>query len=86
MKRLCYLVLLLLLSLVQAGFGQRDAWLPLTEQDKSIKDIPESPGTDSVLLYYAQEIDDNSQNDNAEWNYLRIKILTEKGKDRADGE
>jgi Domain of Unknown Function with PDB structure (DUF3857)/Transglutaminase-like superfamily len=64
--------------------GQRDAWLPVTEQEKNLKEVPGSPGAEAIQLYYAEDIDDNSSDNNAEWDYRRIKILTDKGKDYAN--
>lgn len=84
MVRFRPLVCSLLLLFPLMCLGQRDAWLPITEQEKSMQEVPGSPGADAIQLYYSQDIDDNSHNNNAEWDYRRIKILTEKGKDRAD--
>ena len=64
-------------------FGQKENWLPLTEQEKAIKEVPGSPGADAIQLYYADYIDDTEQN---EFFYKRIKILTDKGSKYADVE
>lgn len=86
MRSLRYLVLVVCLgvALPLTSFAQRDSWLPVTEQEKSIKDVPGNPGADAIQLFYGQDIDDNSENNNAEWDYIRLKVLTDKGKDRAD--
>jgi len=84
MCRLRYLLLLACFAAPLMCNGQRDNWLPLTDKEKSLKDVPDSPGAAAIQLYYSQDIDDNSEDDNAEWDYRRIKILNEKGKDYAD--
>ncbi|MGE5325308.1 MAG: DUF3857 domain-containing protein, partial [Actinomycetota bacterium] len=84
MHRLTLLALLGCLTLPLVCPAQRDSWVRVSDQEKSIKDVPGSPGADAIQLYYYQFIDDNSYNNNAEWDYRRIKILTEKGKERAD--
>jgi hypothetical protein len=56
------------------AFGQKEDWLPITEQDQKIKEVPGNPGASAIQLYYANYIDDNLQ---TEFEYHRIKILTE---------
>lgn len=84
MRSLRCLVLVVCFAAPFVASAQRDSWLPVTEQEKSIKDVPGNPGADAIQLYYGQDIDDNSDNDNAEWDYIRLKVLTDKGKDRGD--
>src|SRR5947209_1846760 len=64
------------------SFAQiKEDWLPITDQDKNYKEVPGKPGASAVRLYYAHSIDDNAQ---TEFFYERIKILNDKGKERAD--
>lgn len=84
MRRFCFLALTACLVLPLVCSAQQNSWVPLTEQEKAIKEVPGNPGADAIELYYYQLIDDNSYSNNAEWDYVRIKILTEKGKDHAD--
>jgi hypothetical protein len=84
MRSLRCLVLVVCFALPFVASAQHDSWLPVTEQEKSIKDVPGNPGADAIQLYYGQDIDDNSENNNAEWDYIRLKVLTDKGKDRGD--
>jgi hypothetical protein len=65
------------------AFGQKEDWLPITEQDQKIKEVPGNPGASAIQLYYANYIDDNAQ---TEFVYHRIKVLTEQGKKEADVE
>jgi hypothetical protein len=65
------------------AFGQKEDWLPITEQDQKIKEVPGNPGASAMQLYYANYIDDNQQ---TEFEYHRIKVLNEQGKKQADVE
>lgn len=62
--------------------GQRsEDWLPLTSQDRRIKDVPGEQGAAAVQLYYADFRDDNRQH---QFIYHRIKILNDSGKQYAN--
>ncbi len=65
------------------SFGQKEDWLPVTPQDLSVKQVPNSPGADAIQLYYADFINDQEQ---TEFYYHRIKILNDKGNRHADVE
>ena len=84
MRSLRCLVLVVACAAPLLSSAQRDSWLPVNKEEKNIKEVPGNPGADAIQLYYAQDMDDNSENDNAEWDYCRLKVLTEKGKDRGD--
>lgn len=62
---------------------QKEDWQPITQEDLLTKDVPGDPGAPAIQLYYANFLDDSTQN---EFEYRRIKILTEKGKKWADVE
>lgn len=77
---------LLWLCVMTASFclaDQKEDWQPITQQDLQIKEVPGDPGAAAIQLYYANFIDDSTQ---TEFEYHRIKILTEKGKKWADVE
>src|SRR5689334_824302 len=81
MRRLLCLVVMLYCGLpILCSAQQRDSWLPITDEDKKIKEVPGMPGAEAIQLYYSEFINDNSYDDNAEWDYSRVKILTEAGK------
>lgn len=63
--------------------GQKEDWQPITKDDLQMKEVPGDPGAAAIQLYYANYIDDSAQ---TEFEYHRIKILTEKGKKWADVE
>lgn len=83
MQRLRYLFLACCLVYSMAAFGQKEDWLPITQHDLQIKEVPGNPGAPAIQLYYANYIDDNSQ---SEFIYHRIKILNESGRKYADVE
>jgi hypothetical protein len=63
--------------------AQKEDWLPVTQQDHDVKEVPNNPGADAIQLYYADYIDDQ---EGYEFLYQRIKVLNEKGKSHADVE
>ncbi|HMF92428.1 MAG TPA: DUF3857 domain-containing protein [Candidatus Angelobacter sp.] len=68
------------------AWGQKQAWLPVTQQDWDIQAVPGNPGAPAILLYYAQHINDDEPNNEGEYIYQRIKVLSEKGKRYGDVE
>lgn len=68
---------------VVSAQAQKEDWLPVTQQDLEIKQVPGSPGADAIQLYYADYINDQEQ---TEFFYRRIKVLNEKGNRLADVE
>jgi hypothetical protein len=84
MRRLLrFCVLIVCCGLSTFAFGQKEDWLPITEQDQKVKEVPGNPGAAAIQLYYANYIDDGEQ---TEFVYHRIKILNEQGKKWADVE
>jgi hypothetical protein len=68
---------------VLPALAQKEDWLPVTQQDLEIKQVPGSAGADAIQLYYADYIDDV---EHYEFFYHRIKVLNEKGNRHADVE
>ena len=68
------------------SFGQKQAWLPITQADMGVKGVPGNSGAPAIQLYYSQYINDSEQNNEGEYIYQRIKILNEKGNKYADVE
>jgi hypothetical protein len=82
------LTLVVLGFLVLLPFAQRpalasDKWTAPTPEELSMKSIPQVPGAPAVLLFEEQISDDNLSMHST---YVRLKVLTEKGKDYADVE
>jgi hypothetical protein len=69
-----------LLLLAPAAHAQ---WTAPTPEELSMTAQPEVPGAAAVVLYRERTSDDETH---YESNYVRIKVLTEKGKDYADVE
>jgi hypothetical protein len=87
-RRLVILVFLLLavaavrqVKTVSAG----DEWQPISQEELRMTSVPEAPGAPAVYLYRQVDRDDNSRTAH-EFNYARIKILTEEGRKYADVE
>jgi hypothetical protein len=58
-------------------------WLPITQQDFSINEVPNDPGADAIQLYMSYYQDDDSKLISV---YKRIRILRESGRERSDVE
>jgi hypothetical protein len=87
-RRLFVLVLLLLVVAtarrtrsVSAG----DDWQPISQEELKMTSVPEAPGAPAVYLYRQVDRDDSNRTPH-EYNYSRIKILTEEGRKYADVE
>jgi hypothetical protein len=81
-----FLAGILLLALPAACVAQEQGWLPITQQDKQITQVPGQTGADAIQLYFYQSIDDAEENNEAEYVYRRIKVLNEKGNKYANVE
>jgi transglutaminase-like putative cysteine protease len=62
-----------------------DEWLPISPEELKMTSVPEAPGAPAVYLY--RQVDRSDEQGRAnEYNYVRIKILTEEGRKYADVE
>ncbi len=59
----------------------RDEWLPINPGDLALKDNPASPGSNAMILYREESVDDSRH---FESEYYRIKIFTVAGKKWGD--
>src|SRR5580765_1152156 len=62
-----------------------DDWQPISPEELKMTSVPEAPGAAAVILYRQVDRDDSSR-DSHQYNYLRIKILTEEGRKYGDVE
>jgi hypothetical protein len=62
-----------------------DEWQPISPEELKMTSLPEAPGAPAVYLY--RQVDRNDTNRAAtEYNYVRVKILTEEGRKYANVE
>ena len=85
------LFLLILLLFVGAAVRRAqpviagDEWQPISQEELKMTSVPEAPGAPAVYLYRQVDRDDSGRSPH-EYNYARIKILTEEGRKYADVE
>lgn len=86
-SRLFFLAMVFLLqaSAFRMRTAMADEWQPISPEELRMTNVPEAPGAPAVILYRQVDRDDNSRTGN-EYNYLRIKILTEEGRKYGDVE
>lgn len=83
----CYRMVWLGVILVAAGAAARlvsaDEWKPVSPEDLKMTSLPEAPGAPAVFL--SRQVDRNdSGRATSEYNYVRIKVLTEEGRKHAN--
>ena len=64
--------------------SQDEKWVPISPQEQQLSAVPGNPSAPAVQLYYSQFVDHATAENEAEFIYRRIKILTDKGKDFGD--
>ncbi len=87
-RRLLVLVSALLLCAAASSLrpvGAGDEWQPISPDELKMTSVPEAPGAPAIILYRQVDRDDSSASTH-EYNYVRIKILTEEGRKHADVE
>jgi len=80
-----FLGLLATTALQRAPSVRGDDWLPILPEELKITSVPEAPGAPAVYLYRQIDRKDLGRA-NTEFNYARIKILTEEGRNYANVE
>ena len=80
-RRKCVSLLFVLLfsTLFSVGARAGDEWLPIDPVELRMTSEPLAPGAPAIYLYRQVDRDD-SKADTTEYNYVRIKILTEEGR------
>src|SRR6202045_2524479 len=70
-----------------AGYRMRtasaDEWQPISQQELQMTSVAEAPCAAAVILYRQVDRDDSDRTGH-QYNYIRIKILTEEGRKYAD--
>ena len=75
----------LLLSLFLARFVGNsvtfaDDWRPVSLEELKMTSVPEAPGAPAVILYRQVDQKDKLFTESRQYNYVRVKILTEEGR------
>jgi hypothetical protein len=85
LQRLLLVMAAILVAVTPSALAVQSAepWLPVTPQDLGIKSVPGNPGASAMQLYYSYYKDDNAKFISV---YRRLKILTDAGRQFADGE
>ena len=85
--RRAFMIILVLLVLAASRYtpavSAGDEWRPISPEELKMTSVPEAPGAPAVYLYRQVDRDDQESH---EYNYVRIKILTEEGRKYADVE
>jgi hypothetical protein len=81
--RVCAAVLAMAAGVWLANVARADEWKPITPEELKMTSLTEAPGAPAVILYRQVDRDDASHATN-EYNYMRIKVLTEEGRDQAN--
>ncbi|HEY2460292.1 MAG TPA: DUF3857 domain-containing protein [Candidatus Acidoferrum sp.] len=69
-----------------SGVSAGDEWLPITPEELKMTSVAEAPGAPAVILYRQVDRDDSNADVPHEYDYVRIKILTEEGRKYGDVE
>jgi hypothetical protein len=73
------LCLVAMLSRPASSVNAADEWQPISPEDLKMTSEPKAPGAPAIYLY--RQVDRNdSARAGSEYNYVRIKILTEEGR------
>ena len=75
----------LLAGVSQIRTASADEWQPISPEELKMTSVPEAPGASAVILYRQVDRDDSARMGN-QYNYVRIKILTEEGRKYGDVE
>ncbi len=67
----------------RSGGVSGDEWKPISPEELKMTSVPEAPGAPAVFLYRQVDRDDSARAGH-ESNYVRVKILTEEGRNQAN--
>jgi hypothetical protein len=83
-----FLLLILLVRLQFPGkpIAAGDEWQPIDPADLKMTSEPKAPGAPAIYLYRQVDRNDSGRTSHTEYNYVRIKILTEEGRKYANVE
>jgi hypothetical protein len=76
-------MILLSATMWKAGTASADERQPISQEELKMTSVPEAPGAAAVYLYRQVDRNDSSRAA-SEYNYVRIKVLTEEGRNQAN--
>lgn len=79
---LCFCFVLAVCFLAAGTASAQRDWLPVSPEELSMKTSTVEPGADAEILNWDVRIDDSSPERMVKQNYVRVKILTEKGQEK----
>ncbi len=80
-----FALMVVIVGLWKAPAVNGDEWQPISPEELKMTSVPEAPGAPAVFLYRRVDRND-SQRAASEYNYLRVKVLTEEGRNYANVE
>jgi hypothetical protein len=81
--RVCAVALGMAAGVWLANVARADEWKPITPEELKMTSLAQAPGAPAAILYRQVDRDDAGHATN-EYNYMRIKVLTEEGRDQAN--
>ncbi len=73
-----FCVIIASLATWRTSTASGDEWQPISQEELKMTSLPEAPGASAVILY--RQVDRDDGRTAHEFNYIRIKILTEEGR------
>jgi hypothetical protein len=80
------LIALIRISVPGRAVRAGDEWLPIDPADLKMTSEPKAPGAPAIYLYREVDRKETGRGNHTEFNYVRIKILTEEGRKYANVE
>jgi Domain of Unknown Function with PDB structure (DUF3857) len=81
----CTVAMIVAAGLWKTSTVNGDEWQPISQEELKMTSVPEAPGAPAVILY--RQVDRNdSTRAGSEYDYQRIKVLTEAGRRYANVE
>ncbi len=74
--------LLIVFSHAAVFAGGDEEWRPVTAEELALKSPKVEPDADAEAIFWEVRIDDSSQSDLSLKNYVRVKIFTERGREK----
>lgn len=88
LRRIAICLVVIMLAALWLGKGEvgADDWQPIDAADLKMTNEPKAPGAPAIYLYRQVDRKESGRTTHTEYNYVRIKILTEEGRKYANVE